>query len=77
VREAAVVAIPDEEVTNRLKAFVVTDESGAATAQDVRQHCAERVPKYMVPETVEFRDTLPKTSSGKIDRQSLLRDSLA
>jgi acyl-coenzyme A synthetase/AMP-(fatty) acid ligase len=71
IREAAVVAIPDEEVTNRLKAFVVADEKGVPTAQEIQRHCQERIPKYMVPEMIEFRDFLPKTSTGKIDRQSL------
>jgi acyl-CoA synthetase (AMP-forming)/AMP-acid ligase II len=31
----------------------------------------EHIPKYMVPGEFEFRDVLPKTSTGKIDRQSL------
>ncbi|MBI1722733.1 MAG: amino acid adenylation domain-containing protein [Gemmatimonadetes bacterium] len=71
ITEAAVVAIPDEEVTNRLKAYVVTDPPGALSALDVQQHCRSRVPKYMIPEMVEFRDVLPKTSTGKVDKQSL------
>ena len=76
ITEAAVVAIPDEEVTNRLKAFVVTDLPDALTVQDVQGCCQEHVPKYMVPEIVEFRQVLPKTSTGKIDRRSLLEQSL-
>jgi acyl-CoA synthetase (AMP-forming)/AMP-acid ligase II len=34
--------------------------------------CSDRIPRYMVPEMVEFRDVLPQTSTGKIDRKSLL-----
>ncbi len=33
---------------------------------------AERIPRYMIPELFEFRDVLPKTSTGKIDRQALV-----
>ncbi|MGH2406307.1 MAG: amino acid adenylation domain-containing protein [bacterium] len=76
ITEAVVVAIPDEEVTNRLKAFIVTDPADALTVQDVQGYCQEHVPKYMVPETVEFRRILPKTSTGKVDRRSLLEESL-
>ncbi len=69
VEECAVVAIPDDMVTNRIKAFVVTktcvDERTLARAT------AERVPGYMVPEIWEFRPNLPKTSTGKVDRQAL------
>jgi len=36
-----------------------------------------RLPKYMLPETFEFRDALPKTSTGKIDRQALQADAVA
>jgi acyl-coenzyme A synthetase/AMP-(fatty) acid ligase len=38
---------------------------------DLQKHCATRIPSYMVPEMIELRDTLPKTSTGKIDRVSL------
>jgi acyl-coenzyme A synthetase/AMP-(fatty) acid ligase len=71
ITAAAVVAIPDEEVTNRLKAFIVPSAPGSLTAQDVQDHCRRRIPKYMVPEFVEFRDALPQTSTGKVDRKAL------
>jgi acyl-coenzyme A synthetase/AMP-(fatty) acid ligase len=71
VQECAVVAIPDDLVTNRIKAYVVTktpiDERTLARAS------AERIPSYMIPEMWEFREELPKTSTGKIDRQALLK----
>lgn len=69
IRECAAVAIPDEMITNRIKAFVVSE-----TAMDPRDLVAfldQHIPKYMVPGEFEFRDVLPKTSTGKIDRQSL------
>lgn len=71
VREAAVVAIPDPEVSNRLKAFVAPNLLGSLTKAEIQQHCAQRIPKYMIPELVEFCETLPKTSTGKVDRKRL------
>ncbi len=71
IRETAVVAIPDEQVTTRLKAFVVSAELNGLTAHEVQKYCADRLPKYMVPEMVEFRESLPKTSTGKVNRKSL------
>ena len=71
VSEAVVVAIPDDEITNRLKAAVVLAGEGAATADELKQHCAATLPRYMVPETIEFRAQLPRTSSGKVDRRAL------
>ncbi len=72
IREAVVVAIPDEEVTSRLKAYVVCDGQQLDT-DAVLKHCRERIPRYMVPEFVEFLDALPQTSTGKVDRKALSR----
>ena len=76
VDEAVVVAIPDDEVTNRLKAVVVAKPDAIVGADELKQHCAATLPRYMVPETVEFRAQLPRTSSGKVDRR-LLADTNA
>jgi amino acid adenylation domain-containing protein len=73
VDEAVVLAIPDEEVTHRLRAVVVLRSGSALDEAALRQHCAESLPRYMVPENVEFRRELPRTSSGKVDRQALAR----
>ena len=72
IREAVVLAIPDEEIGNRLQAAVVLQEPGLLSAIDIQQHCATRLPKYMIPEMIQFRDQLPKTSTGKIDRSGLV-----
>jgi amino acid adenylation domain-containing protein len=71
VREAAAVAIPDEIIGNRIKAIVAAQECHVLRPVDLQQHCATLIPKYMIPEVIEFRDALPKTSTGKIDRMRL------
>jgi amino acid adenylation domain-containing protein len=72
VDEAVVIAIPDDEVTHRLRAVVVTKSAAALDEAALRQHCAESLPRYMVPEAIEFRRELPRTSSGKVDRRALI-----
>jgi amino acid adenylation domain-containing protein len=72
VKEAVVVAIPDDIVGNRIRGFAVMMEGSTLTPKELENFCARHVPKYMVPERIEFRDTLPKTSSGKIDRTTLV-----
>jgi amino acid adenylation domain-containing protein len=69
VLECAVVAIPDEVHTNKIKAYV--SGGGEVDQAALVATCAERLPRYMIPEIFEFRDVLPKTSTGKIDRQAL------
>jgi amino acid adenylation domain-containing protein len=77
VKEVAVVAVPDDEVSNRIKAFVAPHSGEALTAGQLQQHCAQRVPRYMIPELIEFRESLPKTTTGKLDRVTLAKDAVA
>jgi amino acid adenylation domain-containing protein len=71
IKEAAVIAIPDPIVGNRLKAYVVQHKESALTVRDVQNHCLNHVPRYMVPEQIVFVDSLPKTSTGKVNRPLL------
>ena len=71
VKEVAVVAIPDEMVGNRLKALVVAHDTSGLTAKDLLAYYSSRLPRYMIPETVELCDELPRTSTGKINRTEL------
>lgn len=71
VLECAVVAVPDELVTNRIVAYVAVSEP--LERAELVHTCATRVPRYMIPEAFEQLEQLPKTSTGKIDRQALAR----
>jgi amino acid adenylation domain-containing protein len=69
--EAAVVGMPDETLGEAVKAFVVLEKGSALTAKEIVAHCMKRLEDFMVPKIVEFRDSLPKTSSGKITKKGL------
>jgi acyl-coenzyme A synthetase/AMP-(fatty) acid ligase len=71
VVEAAVIAVPDEEIGSRLRAFVALRPGAEPGPAALRAHCAGLVPRYMVPESVEVRPELPRTSTGKTDRTRL------
>jgi acyl-coenzyme A synthetase/AMP-(fatty) acid ligase len=70
VEECAVVTVPDDVVTNLLHCFVALRDG--TTVADVVALCRARLPRYMVP-TFECLPGLPKTSTGKTDRQDLAR----
>jgi long-chain acyl-CoA synthetase len=68
--ETAVVGVEDSILGHALKAFIVAS-NGNLTAQSVLQHCRAHLEDYMIPKYVEFCDSLPKTSSGKIKKTEL------
>ncbi len=74
VREAAAIAVPDDIIGNRIMAVVSPHAGSSLQSVELQQHCATRIPKYMIPDAIEFRESLPKTSTGKIDRVSLVQN---
>ncbi len=68
VRESAVVAREESSGEQRLVAYVVGDEADDAS---LRAHAAEYLPEFMIPSAFVVLDQLPRTASGKIDRQNL------
>jgi acyl-coenzyme A synthetase/AMP-(fatty) acid ligase len=54
---------------------VATHASQELKIAELQQFCGTRIPKYMIPEQIEFCESLPKTSTGKIDRVRLTQDT--
>jgi acyl-coenzyme A synthetase/AMP-(fatty) acid ligase len=72
--EAAAIPLPDEEIGNRIFAVVTLKPDVQVTSEELTRHCAERIPHYMIPERIDLRTHLPKTSTGKVDRRRLAAD---
>lgn len=73
VNELAIIALPDELIGNAIVAFV----TGSVTSDDLAAALAKKVPAYMVPSPIHVEEELPRTSSGKIDKQALTQRALA
>jgi benzoate-CoA ligase len=74
VLEAAVVGWPDVDELIKPKAFVVLkapDKASDALAQMLQDECRKKLAVYKYPRWIEFRDELPKTATGKIQRFKL------
>jgi fatty-acyl-CoA synthase len=71
VVEAAVIAVADERWGERPCACIVRREGSELVAEGVRDHLADRVAKWWIPERIEFVDEIPKTSVGKFDKKVL------
>jgi acyl-coenzyme A synthetase/AMP-(fatty) acid ligase len=70
IREVGVV--PSEGPSGvALVAHVSTATGERLSTVELKEFCAVKLPAYMIPERFEFHASLPRTSSGKIDLQSL------
>ncbi len=69
--EAAVIGVADPEKGEEVKAILVLAPGAKLSAEDVIAFCKERLAAYKYPRIVEFRDSLPKGSTGKILKREL------
>jgi amino acid adenylation domain-containing protein len=71
IREAAVIALPDEEAGVRIKAFLSCRETKRPSLIELKRFCADNLPLYMIPDQFVWCEALPKTSTDKVDYQRL------
>jgi fatty-acyl-CoA synthase len=71
VREAAVVAMPDERWGERPLACIVAVQSQGVHPQELVTHLSTRVPRWWIPDAMVLIDEIPRTSVGKFDKRTL------
>jgi len=72
ILEAGAVGVPDEDRGQIIKAVVVLKPEKFLDKKDIIAFCREHLAGFKVPKLVEFRDFLPKTSTGKVSRRELI-----
>ena len=73
VREAIVVAGPDNAGIQRLVAYILRDAEATPSHSELRGFLETKLPRYMVPSTFVFLASWPLMTNGKIDRHALPR----
>jgi long-chain acyl-CoA synthetase len=56
---------------------VVVRPGFSLSAEELQEHCRQRLTPYKLPKLIEFRDSLPKTNVGKILRRELAQQETA
>jgi acyl-CoA synthetase (AMP-forming)/AMP-acid ligase II len=71
VEEVAVVGVPDQLLGQAIRAYVVLSADSGMDERKIRRELASRLENFMVPKEIVFRDGLPKSHNGKIDKKEL------
>src|SRR5699024_5655476 len=71
VTEVAVIGVPSEKWGETIKALVVLAEGSSTTEADIIAWCKQKIAGYKSPTSVEFRDELARTATGKLQKFKL------
>jgi acyl-CoA synthetase (AMP-forming)/AMP-acid ligase II len=71
VQMCAVIGVPDERWGERVHAVIVLRDGAVLDAEAVISHCKQHIGGYKCPRSVEFREALPVSAAGKLQKAKL------
>ena len=73
VEDCAAIGIPSDLGEEEIKLFVVKKPEATLSVEGLREHCAKRMARFMVPSAIEFLKEMPRTETGKPEKGKLAR----
>jgi fatty-acyl-CoA synthase len=71
VAEVCVIGVPDDKWGETVKALVVLAPGASASEQELIEHCRSKLAHFKCPTSIEFRDELARTATGKLQKFKL------
>ena len=77
VQDAAVVPVPDDFRGEEVKAYIALMPGltrDDLTPEQIAAHCETRLARFKVPRYIEYKDTFPRTESGRVQKKKLIAE---
>jgi fatty-acyl-CoA synthase len=76
VQDVQVIGVPDAKYGEEIMAWVKLREGQAATAEEIRDYCRDKIAHYKIPRYVRFVDAFPMTVTGKVQKFLMREESV-
>ncbi len=77
IKEAVVLGIPDEEWGQRVAAFVTLSNGKTPNLEEIRDQLKEELVDFKLPKELKIIKEIPRTTTGKVRRNELLKNNSA
>lgn len=74
IMDSAVIPVPDSIRGEEVKAYIVLKPGETAAYEEIAKFCEENMATFKVPRYFEFRDSLPRTPSERVQKKKLIEE---
>jgi fatty-acyl-CoA synthase len=71
-----VIGVPDAKYGEEIMAWVRLREGAAASAEELREYCRDKIAHYKIPRYVKFVEAFPTTVTGKVQKFIMREQSI-
>ena len=76
VSDVQVIGVPDKKYGEEAMACIILKKGAAATEEEIRKYCVERLARHKVPRYIEFVDSFPMNAAGKIQKFKMREEAV-